>query len=97
VEKRKKPALTDPDDVTRFTELYERYRARVFAYAVSKVGRELAEEIASDVFLIAWQRIADLPDQPLPWLLVTWTALGFLEAVTSGKVGSHGIQEGASR
>jgi RNA polymerase sigma-70 factor, ECF subfamily len=63
VEKRK-PALTDPDDVTRFTELYERYRARVFAYAVSKAGRELAEEIASDVFLIAWQRIADLPISP---------------------------------
>jgi RNA polymerase sigma-70 factor, ECF subfamily len=63
--------LTDPDDATRFTEMYERYRARVFAYAVSKVGRELAEEIASDVFLTAWQRIADLPDHPLPWLLVT--------------------------
>ena len=51
--------------------MYERYRARVFAYAVSKVGRELAEEITSDVFLIAWQRIAELPEQPLPWLLVT--------------------------
>ena len=63
--------MTDPDDATRFTEMYERYRARVFAYAVSKVGRELAEEIASDVFLIAWQRIAELPEQPLPWLLVT--------------------------
>src|SRR5258708_21470434 len=51
--------------------MYERYRGRVFAYAVGKAGRELAEEIASDVFLLAWKRIADLPEQPLPWLLVT--------------------------
>lgn len=63
--------LTEPDDAARFTDMYQRYRARVFAYAVSKVGRDLAEEIASEVFLIAWQRIAELPERPLPWLLVT--------------------------
>jgi RNA polymerase sigma-70 factor (ECF subfamily) len=62
--------LTDPDDADRFTEMYERYRGRVFAYAVTKAGRDVAEEVASDVFLLAWQRIAELPEQPLPWLLV---------------------------
>ena len=29
--------------------------------------------------------------------IVQWTAPGSLEAVTSGKVGAHGIQEAASR
>ena len=37
--------------------------------------------------LSPWSRVA--------WML--WTAPGSLEAVTSGKVGAHGIQEAASR
>ena len=32
-----------------------------------------------------------------PRLTELWTAPGSLEAVTSGKVGAHGIQEAASR
>ncbi len=69
--------MTDPDDADRFTEMYQRYRARVFAYAVTRAGRDFAEEVASDVFLLAWQRIADLPEQPLPWLLVTARNVAF--------------------
>jgi RNA polymerase sigma-70 factor (ECF subfamily) len=68
--------LIKPDDAARFTVIYQKYRARVFAYAVSVVGRDLAEEITSDVFLIAWQRFADVPEKPLPWLLVTARNVG---------------------
>ena len=56
--------------------MYQEYRARVFSYAVTTVGRDLAEEITSDVFLIAWQRITDVPEKPLPWLLVTARNVG---------------------
>ena len=28
-----------------------------------------AEDVASETFLIAWRRLADVPEQPLPWLL----------------------------
>lgn len=62
--------MTHPDDVKRFAALYDENCGRVYAYAVSKAGRQLADEIVSEVFLIAWRRFADLPDPPLPWLLV---------------------------
>jgi RNA polymerase sigma-70 factor, ECF subfamily len=68
--------LTEAEDASRFTEMYQKYRARVFSYAVTTVGRDLAEEITSDVFLIAWQRITDVPEKPLPWLLVTARNVG---------------------
>jgi RNA polymerase sigma-70 factor (ECF subfamily) len=62
--------VTDPDVVERFAAMYEENCGRVYAYAVSKAGRQLADEIVSEVFLIAWRRFTELPDPPLPWLLV---------------------------
>jgi RNA polymerase sigma-70 factor, ECF subfamily len=61
--------LTEPDAAERFTALYNRHYRRVYAYAVSRAGRQLAEEITSEVFLIAWRRLAELPAHELPWLL----------------------------
>ena len=57
--------------IERFTGLYDRYRNRVYAYAVSRAGRQLADEVVSEVFLVAWRRLEELPGDPLPWLLVT--------------------------
>lgn len=61
--------VTDPDAVARFTALYDELYPRVHAYAVSRAGRTLAEEVASETFCVAWRRFADLPDPALPWLL----------------------------
>jgi RNA polymerase sigma-70 factor, ECF subfamily len=55
--------------VEHFTSLYERTRPRVYAFAVSHAGRQLAEEIVSEVYLVAWRRLADIPRPELPWLL----------------------------
>lgn len=63
--------MDDLDAIERFTGLYDRYRNRVYAYAVSRAGRQLADEVVSEVFLAAWRRLDGLPDNPLPWLLVT--------------------------
>ncbi len=63
--------MDDLDAIERFTGLYDRYRSRVYAYAVSRAGRQLADEVVSEVFLAAWRKVAELPDDPLPWLLVT--------------------------
>jgi RNA polymerase sigma-70 factor (ECF subfamily) len=54
----------------RFAVIYAENRSRVYAFAVSKAGRQLADEILSEVFMIAWRRFGDLPEPPLPWLLV---------------------------
>ncbi|GAA3961421.1 sigma-70 family RNA polymerase sigma factor [Actinomadura viridis] len=61
--------MTDPDDIARFTALYDAHYGRVYAYAVSRAGRQIAEEIASETFCVAWRRMRDLPDVPVPWLL----------------------------
>ena len=62
--------MTVPDDIERYTALYNAQYPRVYAYAVSRAGRQLADEVVSETFLVAWRRFADLPPDPLPWLLV---------------------------
>jgi RNA polymerase sigma-70 factor, ECF subfamily len=52
----------------RFTELYERCYGSVYAYAARRAGRESADEIAAETFVIAWRRFESLPSEPLPWL-----------------------------
>jgi RNA polymerase sigma-70 factor (ECF subfamily) len=60
-----------PDaEAVRFTALWEAYAGRVLAYASRHVGADVAQEVVSETFLIAWRRLADVPGQPLPWLLV---------------------------
>jgi RNA polymerase sigma-70 factor (ECF subfamily) len=56
-------------DKERFTQLYDEYRARVWAYATSRAGSQIADEVVSETFTVAWRRFADLPAAPLPWLL----------------------------
>jgi RNA polymerase sigma factor (sigma-70 family) len=38
-------------------------------YALQHADQACAEDVASETFLIAWRRLADVPEQPLPWLL----------------------------
>ncbi|MFC4010164.1 RNA polymerase sigma factor [Nonomuraea purpurea] len=61
--------MIKPDPRDRFTALYDSSYSSVYAYAVSRVGRQLAEEVASETFCVAWRRIGDVPDNALPWLL----------------------------
>lgn len=61
--------MTEPEAIEQFTDLYVRHHRQVYAYAASRAGRQLAEEVVSEVFLIAWRRLADVPAPALPWLL----------------------------
>jgi RNA polymerase sigma-70 factor (ECF subfamily) len=61
--------LTEQEAIRRFTALYEQTRSRVYGFAVSHAGRQLADEIVSEVYLVAWRRLADIPLPELPWLL----------------------------
>ncbi|MEU8801236.1 sigma-70 family RNA polymerase sigma factor [Spirillospora sp. NPDC048819] len=56
-------------DERRFTAIYDECRQRVWAYAVSRAGRQVADEVVSETFAVAWRRFADVPDPALPWLL----------------------------
>ena len=57
------------DPLERFAGLYDRYYRNVVRYALQHAERGSAEDVASEAFLIAWRRLADIPDPPLPWLL----------------------------
>jgi RNA polymerase sigma-70 factor, ECF subfamily len=57
------------DDSQRFTTMYDECRQRVWAYVVSRAGRQVADEVVSETFAIAWRRFDDVPDPALPWLL----------------------------
>ena len=61
--------MADPGAMERFQALYADHHAAVYAYAVSRAGRQLADEVVSEVFLVAWRRLADVPAPALPWLL----------------------------
>jgi len=53
----------------RFAALFHRHHRQVYAYAVSRAGRSVADDIVSDTFLVAWRRFDAVPADPLPWLL----------------------------
>ena len=59
--------MNDPQE--RFTGLYNRYYRRVLRYALQHADPPIAEDVASETFLIAWRRLADVPESALPWLL----------------------------
>ncbi|WP_203984321.1 RNA polymerase sigma factor [Sphaerisporangium rufum] len=49
--------------------MYDECRQRVWAYVVSRAGRQVADEVVSETFAIAWRRLPDVPRPALPWLL----------------------------
>jgi len=57
------------DAAQRFTLLYDQHHPRVLAYALTRASRPVAEEVASGTFLVAWERLEELPTPELPWLL----------------------------
>ncbi|MFF8246341.1 RNA polymerase sigma factor [Streptomyces griseus] len=59
-----------PDyDADRFTTIYDGCRQRVWAYVVSRAGRQVADEVVSETFTVAWRKLDEVPEPPLPWLL----------------------------
>ncbi|HXB64260.1 MAG TPA: RNA polymerase sigma factor [Solirubrobacteraceae bacterium] len=56
-------------DEQRFERLYETHFRRVAAYLLSRADRTVAEDALARTFEIAWRRLLDVPDEPLPWLL----------------------------
>jgi RNA polymerase sigma-70 factor (ECF subfamily) len=60
--------MTD-DDRRRFERLYAEHFERVAAYLLSRADPALAEDALARTFEIAWRRLADVPREPLPWLL----------------------------
>ena len=58
----------DPERL--FSALWAAHAHRILAYAHRHVGPDLADEVVAETFLVAWRRLADVPGEALPWLLV---------------------------
>lgn len=56
------------EDRERFSRLFEAHYALVHAFAQRRVGRDLADEVTAETFLVAWRRLEAVPREPLPWL-----------------------------
>lgn len=54
---------------TRFESLYNEHVSAVARYARRRSDVQTAADVVSEVFLIAWRRLDDVPEEPLPWLL----------------------------
>lgn len=54
-----------------FERCFRELAPRVFAYARRQCEADEAQDVVSDTFLVAWRRWGDVPDNALPWLLVT--------------------------
>jgi RNA polymerase sigma factor (sigma-70 family) len=57
------------DPLIRFTGLYDRCYRNVLRYALVHAEPGSAEDVTSEVFLIAWRQLPVIPEPPLPWLL----------------------------
>ena len=55
-------------EAERFTDLYRSQHQKIFDFACRRVGPEVALEVVSETFLVAWRKIPDLPDEIVPWL-----------------------------
>ena len=58
----------DDSDEARFRGLYESYASAILAYFRRRTDSETAKDCTADTFLVAWRRLDDVPEQPLPWL-----------------------------
>jgi RNA polymerase sigma-70 factor, ECF subfamily len=57
-----------PDDA-ELEALWHDWHRHVLAYALRRADPATAEDVVAETFVIAWRRMDDLPDPPLPWLL----------------------------
>jgi RNA polymerase sigma factor (sigma-70 family) len=61
-------ARRSPD---QFAAVFDRHYGRIYAYVARRLGRDLAEDVASETFLVAFSRLAGYdPARPdaAPWL-----------------------------
>lgn len=60
------------DEPSAFAELFDRHARSVLAFAAYRVGRQVADDVLSETFLVAFRRRADFDpsaDSAAPWLI----------------------------
>ncbi|WP_354697752.1 RNA polymerase sigma factor [Paraconexibacter sp. AEG42_29] len=63
--------MARPADSEAFRALFAEHYRTVCRYLSARTQADQVEDVAGEVFLIAWRRRGDLPADPVPWLLGT--------------------------
>jgi RNA polymerase sigma factor (sigma-70 family) len=61
----------EPERVRRLERLFADHGQAVRAYALRRIDPGTADDIVSEVFVVAFRRLEEVPEDPLPWLLAT--------------------------
>src|SRR2546427_13086722 len=61
--------VLDSERAARFEAMFDHPAGRVYAYAARRSTPDVANEVVSETFLIAWRKLDAVPADPLPWLL----------------------------
>jgi RNA polymerase sigma-70 factor (ECF subfamily) len=48
--------------------MWNDHAGKVYAYAARRVGRDAADDVVADAFVVAWRNRASRPSRELPWL-----------------------------
>ncbi|HXS64526.1 MAG TPA: sigma-70 family RNA polymerase sigma factor [Streptosporangiaceae bacterium] len=80
--------MDDDEARHRFTAMYDAHRNQVWAYTACLAGHQRADDLVSETFVVAWRRFGDIPDPPLPWLLVVARNMVRQHLRTQGRQGS---------
>lgn len=57
------------DQRIRFELLYAKHAPAVKAYILRRARPSVADDLVAEVFVVCWRRFAEIPVDPLPWLL----------------------------
>jgi RNA polymerase sigma-70 factor (ECF subfamily) len=57
------------DRRTLFEALYAEHAPAVARYARRRADEQMTADVVSEVFVVAWRRFDDVPEDALPWLL----------------------------
>lgn len=62
--------MDDKEREARLESLFAAHGPTVLAYARRRTDSTTADDVLSEVFVIAWRQLARIPADPVPWLLV---------------------------
>ena len=60
-----------PTRQARFEALFTEHYEALHRYALRRAEPALAEEVVNEAFLVAWRKLDQVPEDPLPWLYAT--------------------------
>jgi hypothetical protein len=83
--------VDDPHE--RFASLYDHFYQNVLRYTLQHAEPHTAEDVASEVFIVAWRRLDGIPEPALPWLLgVARNLMGIWKVTASRNQGAGALR-----